>query len=236
MKVLIVDDEPIAQDIMETYVSKIPDVQLVGKCRNALEAFQAINKEEVHLLLLDINMPEITGMDFVKTLKSPPLVIFTTAYSEYAIESYELNAVDYLLKPVSFERFLKAINKAQDILNHQQTSQQAVAAPDNIIFIKADNKLVRIDLKQLWFAEGLKDYVQLWTEGGKKIIHSTMKNLEDCLAPYNNFVRVQKSYIVNLEYISEVDGNSIRIKNQSIPIGSMYKEQVTTLLNKHRLV
>jgi DNA-binding LytR/AlgR family response regulator len=237
MNILIVDDEPIAQDIMENYISRVPGLQLAGKCRNALEAFQQINKQLVDLLLLDINMPEITGMDFIKTLKNPPMVIFTTAYSEYAIESYELNAVDYLLKPVSFERFLKAIQKANELLT-KGTIQTTIpiAAPDNVIFIKADSKLVRIDLKQLCFAEGLKDYVQLWTENGKKTIHSTMKNLEESLSPYSNFLRVQKSYIVNIEYITEVDGNTIRIKGQDITIGSTYRDQVFTVLNKHRLV
>jgi DNA-binding LytR/AlgR family response regulator len=238
MNILVVDDEPIAQDIMENYINRVPGLVLAGKCRNALEAFQQINKQQVDVLLLDINMPEITGMDFVKTLKNPPLVIFTTAYSEYAIESYELNAVDYLLKPVPFERFLKAINKAGELLSKATTEVNTTiaATPDNVIFIKADSKLVRIDLKQLCFAEGLKDYVQLWTEGGKKIVHSTMKSLEESLSPYPNFIRVQKSYIVNIEYISEIDGNAISIKGQDISIGSTYRDAVFAVLNKHRLV
>lgn len=234
MNVLIVDDEPIAQDILEVYIGKTPGLQLAGKCRNALEAFRILNTTQVDLLLLDINMPEITGIDFIKTLKNPPLVIFTTAYSEYAIESYELNAVDYLLKPISFERFLKAVNKASDILSRKELP--AGTAQDSSIFIKADGKLVRIDLKQLWFAEGLKDYIQLWTEQGKMVIHSTMKNFEETLAPYSNFIRVQKSYIVNVEYISEIDGNTIRIKGQPISIGNTYREQVNTILGKYRLI
>ncbi len=234
MNVLIVDDEPIAQDILEVYIGKTPGLQLAGKCRNALEAFRILNTTQVDLLLLDINMPEITGIDFIKTLKNPPLVIFTTAYSEYAIESYELNAVDYLLKPISFERFLKAVNKASDILSRKELP--AGTPQDSSIFIKADGKLVRIDLKQLWFAEGLKDYIQLWTEQGKMVIHSTMKNFEETLAPYSNFIRVQKSYIVNVEYISEIDGNTIRIKGQPISIGNTYREQVNTILGKYRLI
>lgn len=239
MNVLIVDDEPIAQDIMEHYISRVPGLVLVGKCRNAIEAFQQVSTRQVDLLLLDINMPEITGIDLIKTLKHPPMVIFTTAYSEYAIESYELNAIDYLLKPVSFERFLKAVNKATDMQGKVSEAPKTVAAtasPDTVIFIKADCKLVRIDLKHLCFAEGLKDYVQLWMEDGKKVIHSTMKHLEESLAPYSHFIRVQKSYIVNIEYISEIDGNTIRIKGQDITIGSTYREQVFAVLNKHRLV
>lgn len=240
MKTLIVDDEPIAQDILETYINKLPDLELVGKCRNALEAFQILSRQKIDILLLDINMPEITGIDFLKTLKDPPKVIFTTAYSEYAIESYELNAIDYLLKPVAFERFMKAINKATDAI--QKTTQPAeiktAASPivDNLMFVKAEGKLIRIDLSQLWFVEGLKDYIRLWTEQGKIIVHSTMKNFEDNLAQYSNFVRVHKSFLVNIEYISEVDGNSIRIKGQSITIGNTYKEEIHKLLNNYKLL
>lgn len=233
MRILIIDDEPIAQDILETYITRIPGLQLVGKCRNALEAFTAINKQPVDLLLLDINMPEVLGVDFVRSLRHPPLVIFTTAYSEYAIESYELNAIDYLLKPISFERFLKAVQKANDAM--QQTTP-AAQPTDNTVFIKADSKLVRIDLNQLLYAESLRDYIQLYTTEGKKLIHCTMKSLEETLSPYPNFIRVQKSYIVNIGCITEVDGNTIRIKEHTISIGNTYKEQVFAVLNKHRLV
>lgn len=233
MKVLIVDDEPIAQDILETYIARMPGLQLVGKCRNALEAFSAINKQPIDLLLLDINMPEVLGVDFVRSLKSPPLVIFTTAYSEYAIESYELNAVDYLLKPISFERFQKAIQKAMDAVHPSAVPEKSA---DNTVFIKADNKLVRIDLNQLLYAESLRDYIQLYTTDGKMLIHCTMKSLEETLAPYSSFLRVQKSYIVNIASITEVDGNTIHIKEHSISIGNTYKEQVLAVLNKHRLV
>ncbi len=233
MRILITDDEPIAQDILETYIRKIPDMVLVGKCRNAPEAFRIINSQPVDILLLDINMPEISGTDFIKSLKNPPLVIFTTAYTEYAIESYELNAVDYLLKPISFERFLKAIQKANDILQHRQPAGKT---PDNTVFVKADGKLVRIDLQQLMYAEALRDYIQLHTTDGKKLIHCTMKSLEETLSPYTQFIRVQKSYIVNIQYITEANSHTLRIREQSISIGNTYKEQVLAVLNKYRLV
>jgi DNA-binding LytR/AlgR family response regulator len=239
ISVLIVDDEPIARDIMETYVQKLPELHLVGKCKNALEAFQLVSKVQVDLLLLDINMPEINGMDFLKTLKNPPLVIFTTAYSEYAIESYELNAVDYLLKPVPFDRFLKGVNKAIDILRAETKVVPVVtgsAQVDNLMFVKAEGKLVRIDLAELWFVEGLKDYVRLWTDKGKIIVHSTMKNFEEQLSAYANFVRIHKSYIVNIRYISEVDGNSVRIKDQLITIGNTYRDEIYNMLNKYKLL
>lgn len=236
MRILIVDDEPIAQDIMATYVSKVPDCTLVCKCSNALEAFSFINKEKVDLLLLDINMPEITGMDLLRTLKSPPMVIFTTAYSEYAIESYELNAVDYLMKPVSFDRFLKAIQKAKDLLAVPEKQNAPVAtAGDNMIFVKSDSKLVRIDLNQLYFIEALKDYARLWTSNSKVIVHSTMKNFEEQLAQYPNFIRVHKSYIVNLNYVAEIDGNSIRIQDQLITIGNTYRGGILSFFDKYRI-
>lgn len=239
IKTLIVDDEPLAQDILEVYVGKLPDMELVGKCRNALEAFQQVSKGEVDLLLLDINMPEITGMDFLKTLKNPPKVVFTTAYSEFALESYELNAVDYLLKPISFDRFMKAVAKVKDAMsvpNGMAVKQGETHAIENMIFVKTEGKLVRIDLAQLWFVEGLKDYVKLWTAQGKIIVHSTMKNFEDNLSQYRNFLRVHKSYIVNMEFISEIDGNTIRVKDQSITIGSTYRDDVFRLFDTYKLL
>jgi DNA-binding LytR/AlgR family response regulator len=239
INVLIIDDEPIARDILETYVQKLSELQVVGMCKNALEAFRIISQQQVDLLLLDINMPEINGMDFLRTLKKPPLVIFTTAYAEYAIESYELNAVDYLLKPVSFERFMKGIHKAIDILRSDAKTvsvQNTATHVDNLMFVKAEGKLVRIDLAELWFAEGLKDYVRLWTDKGKIIVHSTMKNFEEQLAAYPNFMRVHKSYIINVKYIAEVDGNSLRIKDQLLTIGNTYRDETFAILNKYKLL
>jgi DNA-binding LytR/AlgR family response regulator len=240
IRTLIVDDEPIAQDILESFIEKTNELELAGKCRNALEAFQVISKGNIDLLLLDINMPEITGIDLLKNLKNPPLVIFTTAYSEYAVESYELNAIDYLLKPIAYERFVAAIKKVKDATGIQ-SNPNTIPVPekstaDNIMFVKAEGKLIRINLAELWFAEGLKDYVRLWTEHGKIIIHSTMKNFEDSLAAYGNFTRVHKSYIVNMQYISEIEGNMMRIKGQTIAIGNTYKEEVHKMLNNYKLL
>jgi len=241
IRTLIVDDEPLAQDILETYISKIPELQLAGKCKNALEAFSFLNKGETDLMLLDINMPEISGMDFLKSLKNPPHVIFTTAYSEFAIESYDQSAVDYLLKPISFERFLKAIDKANKIINPtglemQPTSNILSDNQPNLMFVKSEGKLIKIDLTQLWLVEGLKDYVQLWLEDGKVIVHTTMKNIEELLINNPNFMRVHKSHIINIRYISEVWGNSIKIKNQTIIIGNTYKEEVDKVLDSYKLL
>lgn len=235
IQVLIVDDEPIARDIMEVYVSKVPELILAGKCKNAIEAFQFIGNNKVDLLLLDINIPEISGINFLKTLKDPPAVIFTTAYSEYALESYDLDAVDYLLKPVSFDRFLKGIQKAKSLL---QTGIVSTTSPDTdkLMFVKSEGRLVKIDLTKLWFVEGLKDYVRLWTDTGKIIVHSTMKSFEDNLSQYPNFTRVHKSYIVNMEHIDEVDGNTILIKKQPVAIGNTYKDEVYKILNGYKFL
>jgi len=241
MQVLIVDDEPLAREVLETYVLKMPEMHIVGKCKNALEAFSMLSRHRVDLMLLDINMPEITGIDFIKTLKDPPLFVFTTAYSEFAVESYELNAVDYLVKPVSFERFLKAINKANEILQSSSPKNEntvAASSPSgaNILFVKTEGKLVKIDLAHLWLVEGLKDYIRLWTDSGKIVVHTTMKHLEEQLLNLTQFVRVNKSYIINMQYISEVDGNVIRMKDQVITIGNTYRDEVHLLFDKYKLL
>ena len=167
IKVLIVDDEPLAQDLLESYLLKMPGFVITGKCKNALEAFSVISKQPVDLMLLDINMPEISGMDFLKTLKNPPKVIFTTAYSQYAVESYDLNAVDYLLKPITFDRFIKAIHKLTTELpasnSNESRSQKSSMSDKDILFVKSDGKMIKIDLAQLCIVEGLKNYVRLWT-------------------------------------------------------------------------
>lgn len=233
LRVLIVDDEPIARDILESYIQKLPQLQLTGTCKNALEAIPFIGRGEVDLLLLDINMPEITGIEFVKMMRQLPWLIFTTAYSSYAVESYELNAVDYLLKPISFDRFSIAVDK---VLSLKRLTSADAARNDAHIFVKTDGRLVKINLADLWMVEGLKDYVKLHLKTGKLVIHSTMKNIEDSLAGYDAFVRVHKSYIINMQYVSEVDGNTIYVNNQPISIGSTYKSDVLQALKQYKLL
>ncbi|MES2560663.1 MAG: response regulator transcription factor [Bacteroidota bacterium] len=235
IRVAIVDDEPLAQEILQSYLQKLPDTELVGVCKNALEAFALLNKQTVDLLLLDINLPEITGIEFLKSLKHPPKVIFTTAYTEHALESYELNAIDYLVKPIAFDRFLRAINKVQSELQPAHAPTTTLPS-DKLLFVRSEGKWIKIDLRKLWFVEGLKDYVRLWTDDGRITVHSTMKNFEEQLKPYSNFVRVHKSHIINLEYIAEVDGNSIQIKDQFIAIGSTYKDEVQKILDSYKLL
>lgn len=233
MRLAIIDDEPLAREILINYVQKIESIELVGVCKNALEAFALLGKQQVDLLLLDINLPEILGTEFLKILPNPPMVIFTTAYSEYAIESYELNAIDYLLKPFSYERFLVAINKATNTI--ETIKNKVNPKLENTIFVRSEGKWLKINLSKLWLIEGLKDYLRLWVDDERITIHKTMKNFEEELAAYKNFIRVHKSFIINIDYITIVENNTIKIKNQTINIGDTYKNNFLTIFNKTKL-
>ena len=230
MKVLIVDDEPLAQEILVSYVGKFPEIQLIATCNNAIEAKEILNKEAVDLILLDIQMPKISGIEFLKTLDNPPMIILTTAFSDYALDAYALNVIDYLLKPISFERFAKAIKKALQQLA-QETSTTVSA---DFIFVKADKKLIKVFFKDLLYIEGLKDYVILHVDNKRIVTLQTMKSLETKL-PSAIFMRIHRSYIINIGNIDVLEGNSIHIGNKMIPIGKNYKEMVLQIINKNRL-
>lgn len=235
--VLIVDDEPIARDVMASYITKVPSFKVAASCGSALDAFAFLSKQKADLMLLDINMPEVNGMDFLRTLKDPPLVIFTTAYSQFAAESYDLNAVDYLLKPVSFERFETGMNKALKILSPDTATDQSLqgkASKEQELFVRSDGKWIKIELAKLWFVEGLKDYIRLWTDEGRITVHSTMKSFEEQLSAFPNFIRVHKSHIVNMQHVSEVEGSMIRIKDQQLAVGNTYKEAFQKLFGEYR--
>lgn len=232
LNVLIADDEPIAREILLSFVARVPQLCVVAVCKNAQEVITAVNNNTVHLMLLDINMPEISGIDALKMLRNPPPVIFTTAYTQYAVESYELNTVDYLLKPFSFDRFLKAINKAIDQREHHRTLTEL---PDNDLFVKADGKLVKINTEDLILVAAEKDYVKLFTADKSLMILSTMKNMEEQLSAFPQFIRVHKSYIVNLSHITEVDGNNMKLGKHCVTIGSTYKDIVAARLHERRL-
>ncbi|CAA6822339.1 MAG: Two-component system response regulator [uncultured Aureispira sp.] len=235
MNVIIVDDEPLAQEVLETYVSKFPALNLIAKCSNAVEAFDVLNKNNIDLMFLDIQMPQISGIDFLKTLPNPPQVILTTAYSEYAMDGYELNVVDYLLKPISLDRFAKAVNKAvAKELQENEPSLPASTETADYIFVKADKKLIKIRFDQINYIEGLKDYVILHTPNGRVVTLQTMKSLEIKL-PSDIFMRVHRSFIVNLANISIIEGNTVQIEKKIIPIGKNYKDVLLTIINKNRL-
>lgn len=244
LKAIIVDDEPLAQDVLETFIERLPgSVQLITKCNNALEAKEVLETQEVDLMFLDINMPQVTGVDFLRSLHNPPLVIFTTAYSEYALDGFELNAVDYLLKPISFDRFMKAVKRAEE-LHELQNQKDEIPEKDEIetgtdfIFVKSDKKLVRVKYEDIIYIEGLKDYVIIRMEKGRVITLQTMKSLETKL-PSKIFKRVHRSYIVNLDKIQAVLGNMIEVieKNDTkhLPVGKNYREELLKIINENRL-
>lgn len=233
IRVLIVEDEPLAAEILQVYLQKLPELELVGTCNNALQAFSMLNKQTIDLLLLDINMPELNGIDFLKSLKNPPQVIFTTAYTEHAVTSYDLGAVDYLVKPISFDRFLRAMQKV--LQQHDTTVAPVERSTNNMLFVRSDGKWLKIDVTKIWFVEGLKDYVRIWSDEGRITVHSTMKNFEEQLKPFQYFSRVHKSYIVNLNAIDETDESSLTINKNCIPIGGTYKEEVVRLIQRNKL-
>jgi DNA-binding LytR/AlgR family response regulator len=229
---LIVDDEPLAQDILESYVKKTPQLGLAARCNNAIEALEMMKLNKVDLIFLDIQMPEITGIDFLKSLKDPPMVIFTTAFQNYAVEGFELNAIDYLLKPFSFERFAKAVKKAEELssLKHEKIQRE-----DDYIFIKSDQRLLKVNYNDILFVEALADYVKIHTDDKRYITLQTMKNMEEKL-PEKFFKRVHRSYIVSLEKIKTIVGSNVEINGQQIPIGKNYKDGFFDALRKHNIL
>jgi len=221
MNCIIVDDEPLAQDILEDYIQKVPFLCLIAKCKNAYEASETLKNNQIDLMFLDIQMPEISGTQFLSGLENKPLVIFTTAYSEYAVEGYELNAADYLLKPISPDRFLQAVNKARDLFNlrHGENNYSG----KDYIFVKSEYQTVKIEYKDILYIEGLKDYVKIYTVKGLIMTLMNMKGIYEKL-PKNLFIRVHRSYIVPFKSVEKIDRNRILIKDMRIPIGDSYKD------------
>ena len=239
INVIIVDDEPLAQDVLETYIEKMPDLNLVCKCSNAFEANAALKDNDIDLMFLDIQMPQLTGTDFLRSLAHPPIVIFTTAYPNYAVDGFELNALDYLLKPISMDRFMKAANKAIDQINLKRgQAAPSVEAKNDFIFVKADKKLVKINFSDVLYIEGLKDYVIIRMNESRVITLQTMKSLEQKL-PSEFFKRIHRSYIVNVKHIDAIVGNMVELqekgKAKHIPVGKNYRDGLLELINKNRL-
>ncbi|MEE1947128.1 LytTR family DNA-binding domain-containing protein [Pedobacter sp. KR3-3] len=212
---LIVDDEPLAQEILTTYVQGTSVLRLVKTCNTALEAFEVLHQEKIDLLFLDIKMPGLSGIDLIKSLKNPPAVIFTTAYSEYAAASYDLEAVDYLLKPITQERFDKALAKFLKL------QPEATTAP-NFTYFKVSGKLVKVLHADILYAQSIKDYILLHTLNGNHIVHMTMKYLGELL-PEKEFVRVHRSYLVNRAVVTVIGKTHLCINETEIPIGEHYR-------------
>ena len=228
-KCIIVEDEPLAQNILKKYIADHPSLELVATCTDALEAQLILNKQSIHLIFLDINLPKLSGINFLKSLLQSPLIIFTTAYPEFAVEGFELNAVDYLLKPFSFERFLKAVNKVIEKLNNSSLPKKEEI--DAFIFFKSDKKIHKVDLESIHYIEAVGDYMKVITDSGQLLINETMKNLQEEL-PARSFIRVHKSFIISRNRIKFIEGNYIQVENKSIPIGATYRNDVLASTDK----
>ena len=232
---IIIDDEPLARKGLKEYIADAGFLNLLDEFDNPLKATDIISRGEVQLLFLDIQMPKITGFDFFKTLQHAPPVIFTTAYPQYALEGYEVNALDYLVKPVSFDRFLKAALKAKEYYEVREKNVTESATSSEYFFIKADNKLVKIVFDDVLFAEALQNYVTIHTKERKYITYLTFKSVENYL-PADKFIRVHKSYIVAASKVDSIEGNDIRIGQQHIPISRSLKDEVMERLLKGKFL
>lgn len=233
IKCIIVEDETLAQNVIQSHLQKTEQFELVGICSNALEAKEVLNKQDIDLIFLDIQLPGMTGLNFLRNLQNPPLVVLTTAYSEYALESYEFNVIDYLLKPISFERFSKTINKITEGKLFNSVSRENENIPRDHIFIKSNNKFFKVNFSEIIYIEGMKDYLKIHTPDFKLVTHQTMSEMEKIL-PEKQFIRVHKSYIIALAHIKSIYGNNIEMNKASVPIGINYKERVMQLLGRRQ--
>lgn len=218
---MIVDDEPLSRDILRKYIAEVKDLDLVAECSDGFEATHMLNQKKTDIIFLDINMPGLSGISLARSLNNPPLIIFTTAYPEFAVEGFELDALDYLVKPYSFERFLKAANKALGRIS----SRNGAGIPAQKILVKADKKLYALEPGSLLYIEGQGDYIRIHMEDKKLMVHDTLKNFMESL-PEEPFMRVHKSWVVNLEKISFIEGNMIKIASEVIPLSPNHREKL----------
>jgi len=231
LRVLIVDDEPLAQEVIERYLRNINELELVGKCSNALEAFEVLHNKHIDLMFLDISMPVISGIDFLRSLRIAPAVIITTAYPDFALQGYELDVIDYLVKPISLERFMRAVNKViERIKKPTPVIAESKQIKADYMFVKCDQKLIKIRFNDIDYIEGMKDYVKIFTNNKMIVTLHTMKFFENNL-PSHIFIRIHKSYIVNVDAIKTISGNELEINQTKIPIGNSFKDNVLKYIN-----
>lgn len=228
---VIVDDEPVAREILESYILKIPNLVLVKSCKNAMEAFQVSTTETIDLFFLDIHMPEVSGLSFAKSINKNAKIIFTTAHREYAIDGFNLYAVDYLLKPISFDRFLQAVKRFFEISDVKLTSTKEKISQSSFIFIRADRKMIKIIFDDILYIESLSDYIKICLKDKIITTRETISNIETKLTN-PHFLRVHRSYIVNISKIDAYTNEFIEIHKKAIPISRSYKENVLTILSK----
>ena len=224
LKAIIVDDEPLARKVMQKYCEDFPGIEVFAQCKDALEAMQILQSQPIDLVFLDINMPKISGIDFVKSLSTKPMIIFTTAYPEYAVEGFELEAVDYLVKPIEFERFIKAVNKCMTLKNTATSTP-----PMETLFIKSDRKLIKLALDDILYVQAYGDYIKIHTPNKTILSKDKLSNIEQSL-PQNTFIKVHRSYIVHLNAIDYLEGKHVKIKDAVIPISDSNMESLMSRL------
>ncbi|MDR0368438.1 MAG: LytTR family DNA-binding domain-containing protein [Bacteroidales bacterium] len=236
LRCIAIDDEPLALKQIQSYIGKTDFLSLQGSFPNALEAFDKVNETRPDLLFVDINMPELNGIDFVKMLDYPVMIIFTTAYDEYAVEGFKLDAIDYLLKPISYAGFLKAANKARELFELKRNAKETVSVDNNYLFVKSDYRVVRIRYEDIKYVVSQREYVQMFLSDGSSVITLlSMKSVEERL-PKDIFMRVHRSYIVNVNKITVIERQRIVFdKKIYIPIGDLYKENFDNYVKKHFL-
>ncbi len=239
MRCLVVDDEPLARQILEDYIERVDELEWVGSCANAIDTFSAIQKTKIDLLFLDIQMPQITGLELIKSIKNPPVVILTTAYRDYAFEAFDLDVVDYLLKPISFDRFLRSISKVYQLkdvyLNHfPEDGKSDEPQTDAYMYFREKREMVKVFLNDILYFESLRDYIRIYTKEKQIITYQKISYLEQKL-PENQFIRVHRSFIVPIERISSYTMNSLNVDGKEIPIGRKYKNETIKILQKSQL-
>lgn len=237
MKCVIIDDEPLAQQLIGQYIADVPSLEVVATFQNGLDAMELLGKQSIDLLFLDINMPKINGLDLLRSMRNPPVVIITTAYREHAVDAYELDVVDYLEKPYSFHRFLRAIEKAKEKMIAANVGKVSAQAPSQeksarFIFVKTNKKSLKIHLDDIHYVESLSDYVRFHLSDQRLTIHATLKTVEQWL-PSAEFPRIHKSFMVALSKVVSVEGNQVKLAEQDLPIGSNYRKAFLQLVESH---
>lgn len=229
---LIVDDEPLARELISGHIRKLENFEIISECDNAMKAMDALRNHSVDLMFLDIKMPQMTGIDFLKTLKRPPKVIITTAYSQYALDGFDLDVVDYLMKPVTFERFFKSINKYFQTSSPEPVELEGGngTTSDAFIYVKENKKIIKIYLKEIDFIEGLNEYIRIHTDNRRVVVKSSLQSIENKL-PSEQFIRIHKSYIVSIPRIRAFNATTIELENAKLRIGRNYKNQVFSALH-----
>ena len=230
IRCIIVDDEPLSQDIIEKYMQDMPQLELVKKCNDAFEAAEALQNHDIQLIFLDINMPRLSGISFVKSISDAPEVIFITAYPEFAVEGFEVEATDYILKPFSMERFMKAVNKALRKIASRQAGNYALQEHAYLI-VKSDKKMHKIDYNDILYFNSMGDYVKVFTKNKVLITHDTLKSIEVHL-PEQHFIRIHKSFIISIRAIQYIEGNQVKVVNDLLPIGLTYKDKLIEILSR----